>query len=121
MIEQSKDTVSLNNIENGAVIEAVDHVLAECWNDILDPNTEAKSKRKITLTITLTPDEEREMVGVSSQVKVSLPGQRPTVTKVTIGQDQNGAKAHEWKSRQTLMEDVLQNADVTPLRRNDDE
>lgn len=43
----------------GAFEERVDYEMDKVIQNILDPNTKATAKRKITLTIELTPDDER--------------------------------------------------------------
>ena len=58
--------------------------------NILDPNTKATAKRKITLTIELTPDDERRTIGVSVTAKSTLaatnPSPRPSMSPLTHGE-----------------------------------
>lgn len=67
---------SIMSMARGAFEERVDYEMDKVIQNILDPNTKATAKRKITLTIELTPDDERRTIGVS--VTASLRSQPPT-------------------------------------------
>ena len=56
---------SIMSMARGAFEERVDYEMDKVIQNILDPNTKATAKRKITLTIELTPDDERRTIGVS--------------------------------------------------------
>lgn len=58
--------------------------------NILDPNTKATAKRKITLTIELTPDDERRTIGVSATAKSTLAATNPVATALYVTSDGNG-------------------------------
>lgn len=58
--------------------------------NILDPNTKATAKRKITLTIELTPDDERHTIGVSVTAKSTLAATNPVATALYVTSDGNG-------------------------------
>lgn len=55
---------SIMSMARGAFEERVDYEMDKVIQNILDPNTKATAKRKITLTIELTPDDERRTIGV---------------------------------------------------------
>ena len=48
---------SIMRMARGAFEERVDYEMDKVIQNILDPNTKATAKRKITLTIELTPDD----------------------------------------------------------------
>ena len=50
---------SIMSMARGAFEERVDYEMDKVIQNILDPNTKATAKRKITLTIELTPDHRR--------------------------------------------------------------
>lgn len=56
---------SIMSMARGAFEERVDYEMDKVIQNILDPNTKATAKRKITLTIELTPDDERRTIGPS--------------------------------------------------------
>lgn len=74
---------SIMSMARGAFEERVDYEMDKVIQNILDPNTKATAKRKITLTIELTPDDERRTIGVSvtaRRPRSSRSAARPTPT-----------------------------------------
>ena len=70
--------------------ERVDYEMDKVIQNILDPNTKATAKRKITLTIELTPDDERRTIGVSVTAKSTLAATNPVATALYVTSDGNG-------------------------------
>lgn len=73
-----------------AIEERVDYEMDKVIQNILDPNTKATAKRKITLTIELTPDDERRTIGVSVTAKSTLAATNPVATALYVTSDGNG-------------------------------
>lgn len=59
---------SIMSMARGAFEERVDYEMDKVIQNILDPNTKATAKRKITLTIELTPDDERRTMPLRDNV-----------------------------------------------------
>ena len=70
--------------------ERVDYEMDKVIQNIPDPNTKATAKRKITLTIELTPDDERRTIGVSVTAKSTLAATNPVATALYVTSDGNG-------------------------------
>ena len=51
----------------GAIAEITDYEVERVVANIMDPNTAAKAKRKITITLTFTPDDYRQQIGMDAQ------------------------------------------------------
>lgn len=68
---------SIMSMARGAFEERVDYEMDKVIQNILDPNTKATAKRKITLTIELTPDDERRTIGVSVDGQVYARSHQP--------------------------------------------
>lgn len=66
------DTVSLSTLAGGALAERFEDALQQVLDNIQDVNTEAKAKREITITMTVAPDDKREMANVGLNVKTKL-------------------------------------------------
>lgn len=81
-MKQNRD--SILQMARGAFIERVDYEMNKVIDNILDPNTKATAKRKITLTIELAPDDERQTIGVSVTAKSTL------ATSLYVTNDSNG-------------------------------
>jgi hypothetical protein len=88
MNESSK---SILQMSRGAIIERVDLEMSKIIENIMDPNTKATEKRKLTLTLTLTPDDNRQTVSISTTAKPTLATTSPVVTALYIaGTDETG-------------------------------
>lgn len=61
--------LDLSAIGEGGLQEKVDKELEKVFDNILDPNTDIKTKRKLTITLTMVPDETREVISTSMEVK----------------------------------------------------
>lgn len=55
--------------------------------NIADPNTEAKTTRKITVTITLKPNEQRDFITTSITTKSTLAPTLGAVTALAVGKN----------------------------------
>lgn len=84
------DRSSILQMACGAFQERVDYEMGRVVDNILDLNTKATAKRKITLTIELTPDDERQTISVAVQAKATLAPTNPVATALCITSDGNG-------------------------------
>lgn len=75
---------SIMRMTRGAFEERVDYEMDKVIQNILDPNTKATAKRKITLTIELTPDDERRQIQVSVTAKSTLASTNPVATSLYV-------------------------------------
>ncbi|MCM2138924.1 replication terminator protein [Vagococcus fluvialis] len=111
--------LDLSDIAGGGLQEKVDLEMNKAFENIHDPNTKATAKRKLTITIELTPDENREVVSVTSNVKSTLAPLTDVGTTVLTGKnlDTGKVEARELKSSvpgQTYIdpEDLTQKTDI---------
>ena len=75
----------------GAFQERVDLEMAKVIDNILDTNTKPTQKRKLTLTIEFTPDDDRQNIGGSGAVKSALAPTTPARTTLwAAGDDSTG-------------------------------
>ena len=86
---QSK--LNLAEMAQGAFMEQFHRELNQVLANIADPNTDPKKARKITLTMTLKPDENREVVTVETQSKSTLVPPKPLGTTIIIDRDNDGS------------------------------
>lgn len=63
---------SILEMARGAIIERADYEMGRIMQNIMDPNTKPTEKRKLTLTIEFSPDDDRAMLGVRVTAKSSL-------------------------------------------------
>ena len=81
---------SILQMVNGAVQERVDLEVSRVVDNILDVNTDPTAKRKITLTIELKPDEERQFITMKASAQSKLAPVVPIGTTLAIAADHNG-------------------------------
>lgn len=81
---------SLLQMAKGAIQERVDYEVSKVIDNILDANTDPTAKRKVTLTVELKPDEERQVVKISATAKSTLAPTVPVGTSLVITSNGNG-------------------------------
>ena len=92
--------INLEKFAGGALAEKFNVGLKEVLENIADPNTEAKKKRKLTVELTFNPDEERELSLVDILVKTKLEPTKAVATKILIDKDgQGGIIASEYNNQ----------------------
>ena len=75
---------SILEMARGAFLEQVDYEMAKVSDNILDPNTTATSKRRITVTMELVPDNSRAKIAVSFATKLALVATNPLTTSLYV-------------------------------------
>lgn len=88
-MDREKMTTSILGMCMGAIKERVDYDAARVVENILDPNTDAKAKRKITLTIDFLPSADRHIT-VHTGSKATLAPTAPVETSLGMMSDANG-------------------------------
>lgn len=75
---------SILEMARGSFLEQVDYEMAKIIDNILDPNTKATGKRKITVTMELIPDDSRRQIGVSFSTKLAFVATNPLTTSLYV-------------------------------------
>lgn len=83
-------TESILRMARGAFEERIDCEMRRVVDNILDINTKATAKRKITMTIEFAPDDDRRLINVSVSSKSALAPMVPVPTSLFITNDENG-------------------------------
>lgn len=108
-----EERLNLASICGGAVQEKVDRALEKVAKNILDPNTEAKKKRTITLKITMEPDEDdREDVKVSSEVAYTLAPETGVQTQFFMYKDLQSGRVTVTEHRKGEIKGQLSFSDM---------
>jgi len=81
---------SLLQMAKGAIQERVDYEVSKVIDNILDANTDPTAKRKVTLTVEMKPDEDRQVVKITATAKSTLAPTVPVGTSLVITSDGNG-------------------------------
>lgn len=75
---------SILDMARGAIKERVDYEMGRAMDNILDANTNPTGKRKITLTVVLTPDADRTSIAIDVTAKSVLQPTNPVRTSLYI-------------------------------------
>jgi hypothetical protein len=82
--------IDLNLFADGALAERANIELQKILENIADPNTDAKVKRKLTMTITLAADDKRDVVLTNVVAKSTLAPAKHIEAKLIMDLDSNG-------------------------------
>lgn len=85
--------ISILQMARGAIMERADYEVTKAIENILDANTSATAKRKITITLELNPDDQRRNISLNVTAKSALAPTNPVVTSLYI------ADGGMWKLR----------------------
>jgi hypothetical protein len=96
----NEETMSLANLKEGAVIEAVDVEIQRVLDNIVDPNSDPKTKRTVTLTLSFTPNLERTKMNITAQAKSNLAPDIAIDTMALVGVEGGHGVANEVVPRQ---------------------
>lgn len=77
--------ISLLDTNGGVVKELIEHEFASVLKNIMDLNTDAKSKRNITLKFTFVPYADRSMMSTQISVNSKLAPVQPVDFNLLIG------------------------------------
>lgn len=92
-------SLNIATIAQGALVEQVDSEIKRVLNNIIDPNTDALKKRKITVTIEFKPTEDRDISDINFTAKSTLVPAKPISTRIVFEKDSRGNIAMEELSK----------------------
>lgn len=75
---------SIMEMSRGAVMERIDYEMGKVIDNILDPNTRATAKRKITVTLELIPSADRHSIAVFATAKPALVPTEPVSISLCV-------------------------------------
>lgn len=83
-MSQKLDKKSILEMSAGAIMERVDYEMGKVLDNIMDPNTKPVAKRKITVTLELTPSADRNTITVQTTAKSTLCPTDPVTTSLYV-------------------------------------
>ena len=86
--------VNLETFAGGALQEKFDDAMEKVLQNMMDPNTPWKNKRKITVEVTFEQNEDRDDTAVDVSVVPKLAAVKPISTKMAIGKDIETGKCY---------------------------
>lgn len=78
---------NMEQFAKGAFTAQVNRELENVMNNIADPNTDAKAKRKITVTIEMSSNENRDFITTSVTAQSKLAPALGAVTAISMGKN----------------------------------
>lgn len=87
---KSMSRIDLSNLADGAVAERFNIEIQRVLENIADPNTDPKKARKLTMTLTIKADEQRDIASVTIEAKPTLVPAKGVETKFVIDKDKKG-------------------------------
>ena len=86
----NRTQINLERFADGALAEKVNIELQKVMENIHDPNTDAVKQRKVVITLTLKPDENREIIATNVDTKCTLAPAKGVATTMLLGTDALG-------------------------------
>ena len=78
---------NLEKFAGGKLSAQINKALLDVTENILDPNTDDSKARKITVTISLKPNKNRDYIATSVETKTALAPVLGAVTALCVGKD----------------------------------
>ena len=116
--------INIEQFSNGELTQQINREMEAVARNIADPNTEAKTTRKITVTITLKPNEQRDFITTSITTKSTLAPTLGAVTALAVGKNLKTGEIEVGEignqiHGQMSMEDVEPQQPADPVREID--
>lgn len=83
------ETTSILEMAQGAIMEQVNQEVGKIVDNILDPNTDAKKKRQLSLTVDFAPSADRSTVVITATAKSKLLPNNSIQTTLYVGADRS--------------------------------
>ncbi len=100
------ESVTLDTIGGGVVLELFGEELARVLANIADPNTDTKTKREIHIKVSFQPKKDREVADVDIKCSSKLAGIVTVSTQLFMGKQHGKLIAVENDPRQTGLFDA---------------
>lgn len=79
--------INLEQFAGGKLSVQLNKALEKITENVQDPNTDAQKVRKINVSISLRPNDERNFVSTTVETKLSLAPELGTTTALSMGRD----------------------------------
>ena len=85
-----KQKFDLNQLSGGAFSEKINKSIGRVLDNIADPNTDFKPKRKVTIDLTFQANEDRDFTEVLISTKEKLAPEKTAETRFIIDRNSDG-------------------------------
>lgn len=94
--------INITELDEGGAVSAMNEALEQLLENVLDLKTDPKKTRKVSLEVTVKPNEERNTLDVSYQVKPSFAPPKAEETQLLMDKRQGGKPTVTEVRRQRL-------------------
>jgi len=84
-MKSNLEFTGLADLKGGAAIALFDEALHDAILNILDPNYPPGRKREVSLSVRLTPDEDRRDAKIEIECALRLPNKTSITTRLFVG------------------------------------
>jgi len=101
--------MTIANIGNGALMEAVSKEFRKICDNIADPGVKTEAKRKLQITIVIKPNSKGQMAQIDFSAKSTMPEPDAfrTMAHIATTPESNGIALFEVETHQSLFEEEL--------------
>lgn len=105
--------LSIETLYCGGAVERIKSEIQRVLENIIDPNTPPKATRKVSLTMTIKPNEQRNMAEVLVATSSTVCPASPIETSIYIGANPMTGEigASEMASGENPMQNILPGAE----------
>ena len=82
--------LNLLDMAQGAIMEQTVNEVTKIMANILDPNTKSTAKRKLTISVTFSPNDKRDKVNIEAQAKSTIAPVKAIETSFFLAEDNEG-------------------------------
>jgi hypothetical protein len=109
------DTVSLENLKAGGVIQLFQEELDKVLANIMDPNTEPEKVREVILRVLIKPDPDRSSAKVAIVPSSKLAPVVPLGTRMFFGKKAGKFLAWEMEAKANIRQYLEENLPGIPV------
>ena len=103
MPEKEMKDVTIETVAGGAIPERFEHAWDQVLKNILDPNTDPKEVRSVTIEVAVKPGGERDIGAIKLSVRAKLAPPKPVMGTVYIGERAGQPVAVTYDPKQSDM------------------
>lgn len=79
--------INIESLKNGAVAERFNDAIARIIENVMDKNTDYKVNRKVVISLSMKPNEDRDLISTTIDVKTTLAPPKVLQTMIAIGRN----------------------------------
>lgn len=105
---------NLDELMGGALTRQFNAEMERVLKNVFDPNTDPKTKRKIQITITIVPNERRDVAEFKVEIKSTIAPHIPMMQSVFLSMDDEGTVTATELTDQEAGQIAMNGDETTP-------